>query len=406
MSTGPRASHRIDQIEFPSTPLSAWFTWFPSIAVGGESESRLYAVTDRELQVKLESFVGQVGVHLFAPIDLPDSVLDPISGITATTAQVSGNVNPNGAATTWRFEYRLPGAEEWSTGPSGNAGEGTAPQPVSGELTGLEPNREYEVRLVARGAAGKDVASVVRTFTTATQVPFAHTRDASPRTDTTARLNGYINPRNSATTYYFEWGPTDAYGNRVPASEGADAGSGGGQVLASQEIGGLQPGTTYSYRLVAENAAGTAYGEERTFTTRSAAEMVPQVRGIELVTSQDKGNQNAGGFIGKAGQRVLWATPTGAPGSSQGKDAMFLAERTPTRWNSQSLLPPGDRLLSEGERAYALLTTSPDYSKLIFQVGEAAEGGAGDEISFVRYDRSTGEQELLLHLPEIGRAHV
>ena len=35
---------------------------------------------------------------------------------------------------------------------------------------------------------------------------------------------------------------------------------------------GLAPGTTYQYRVVATNEVGTAYGEDQTFTTLTAAQ--------------------------------------------------------------------------------------------------------------------------------------
>jgi hypothetical protein len=34
-------------------------------------------------------------------------------------------------------------------------------------------------------------------------------------------------------------------------------------------VSGLAAGTTYHFRIVATNASGTAYGSDRTFTTRS-----------------------------------------------------------------------------------------------------------------------------------------
>src|SRR5205085_396899 len=37
--------------------------------------------------------------------------------------------------------------------------------------------------------------------------------------------------------------------------------------VSPQEISGLQPGTTYHYRVVAENAEGTTEGPDKTFTT-------------------------------------------------------------------------------------------------------------------------------------------
>ena len=83
-------------------------------------------------------------------------------------------------------------------------------------------------------------------------------------TDTTATLHGAINPNSSATTYYFEWGLTTAYGvTSTPHS----AGHGTKAVAVATDATALIPGTVYHYRLVATNGSGTATGADRTFKT-------------------------------------------------------------------------------------------------------------------------------------------
>jgi phosphodiesterase/alkaline phosphatase D-like protein len=82
--------------------------------------------------------------------------------------------------------------------------------------------------------------------------------------DNSAVLHGAINPNGSATTYYFQWGLTTAYGVDSVAHS---AGHGAKAVAVSTTARDLIPGTTYHYRLVATNAAGTAVGADRTFTT-------------------------------------------------------------------------------------------------------------------------------------------
>ncbi len=79
-----------------------------------------------------------------------------------------------------------------------------------------------------------------------------------------AVLTGSVNPRGSATSYYFQYGATKAYGSQ---SAIAGAGAGSRRVSVSLSVTGLQPLTVYHYRLVAVNGAGATLGDDRTFLT-------------------------------------------------------------------------------------------------------------------------------------------
>jgi CSLREA domain-containing protein len=79
-----------------------------------------------------------------------------------------------------------------------------------------------------------------------------------------ATLMGTVNPGGRPTSYVFRYGTTKGYGSKTPATA---AGSGRLNVHASFRVKGLMPGTTYHYRLVATNSAGTERGADRTFKT-------------------------------------------------------------------------------------------------------------------------------------------
>jgi RHS repeat-associated protein len=96
--------------------------------------------------------------------------------------------------------------------------------------------------------------------------PVAETKSATGVKATEATLKGSVNPKGLATTYWFEYGPTAAYGTSIPA-EPKSAGSGSSPVEVGETVSGLEEGTTYHYRLVATSAGGTAYGEDKTLTT-------------------------------------------------------------------------------------------------------------------------------------------
>ena len=97
--------------------------------------------------------------------------------------------------------------------------------------------------------------------------PSVTTGTATSVTSFSATLNGTVNPDNSSSTYYFEYGKTTDYGSTTTSEE---AGSGTDDIPVTAEISGLSAGTVYHLRLVSANSAGTTNGEDGTFTTSSA----------------------------------------------------------------------------------------------------------------------------------------
>jgi hypothetical protein len=85
-------------------------------------------------------------------------------------------------------------------------------------------------------------------------------------TATSAMLSGLIDP-NDATLLgcSFEYGTSPTYGQSAPCASLPS--SNGGLQPVSAPISGLQPNTTYHYRLLASSASGTSTGEDVTFTT-------------------------------------------------------------------------------------------------------------------------------------------
>ncbi len=94
--------------------------------------------------------------------------------------------------------------------------------------------------------------------------PEATTNAASGVQPTQATLNGTVNPRGTDAHYYFKYGTTTGYGSLTAST---DAGSGTSSVPESATVTGLEPGTTYHYRIVATSAGGTVEGSDQMFTT-------------------------------------------------------------------------------------------------------------------------------------------
>ncbi len=95
--------------------------------------------------------------------------------------------------------------------------------------------------------------------------PGVATGGAARVTASTATLTGSVDPNGLRTRYFFEYGPTRAYGSRTPVQL---AGSGTRVVTAIADVGGLAAATRYHFRLVARNREGSRRGRDRTFRTR------------------------------------------------------------------------------------------------------------------------------------------
>jgi hypothetical protein len=95
--------------------------------------------------------------------------------------------------------------------------------------------------------------------------PSAATNPATNVAQSSATVNGTVNPNGTDTTYYFQYGTTTSYGSSTTST---DAGSGSSNVPVSANLTGLAPSTTYHYRVVAvSTTAGTTDGTDQTFTT-------------------------------------------------------------------------------------------------------------------------------------------
>ena len=95
--------------------------------------------------------------------------------------------------------------------------------------------------------------------------PGATTGAAYGVRDTAAGVTAAVDPAGVPTNYRFEYGPAPgAYAASTPTvALGPDV----RPSPAAASIGGLQPGTTYHYRVVASNSHGTTYGADAALTT-------------------------------------------------------------------------------------------------------------------------------------------
>jgi hypothetical protein len=201
----------------------------------------------------------------------PTAITGPVTATASTTATLIGTVNPNGASTTWHFDYGKTTSYGSTTAPV-NAGSGTVNTGVSQDLTGLTPGTTYHYRLVATSSGGTTSGSDGIFNTASAAPPTVTTTAATGIGSSSATLNGSINPNGQATTYYFEYGKTTSYGTKTGVQNG---GSDSSSVNVAAAVSGLQSGTTYHFRLVATSPSGTTDGADLSFTSTSTSTSTP-----------------------------------------------------------------------------------------------------------------------------------
>jgi hypothetical protein len=319
---------------------------------------------------------GGVGSILSVKLVTVEVSLSAPSAITNDGAHLSGTVDPHGDTGTAHFEYRRVGASDWISNPDQSV-SGDGPQPVEDDLTDLLGNADYEVRLAAN-VAGLGETSAAASFHTLLVAPTVETGEARSVTDTTAELNGTIDAIGDQTTYRFEYGLTTAYGSQMPAGAEGVAGAGRAPRAFSRLISGLQPLTTYHFRLVATNSAGETAGADQAFTTLAAGE--PSPRSFEMVTPLDK----KGAVIAQAAG--FQTAPDGSAlamqlvSPSEDADASVLEARYVVRRGATGWLPwtPTDppQNVARAISASATQAVSPDFHHALVVSNRALTPGA------------------------------
>ena len=191
-----------------------------------------------------------------------------MSDITSETAVCHGEVvSDNGFGVTLR-------GFRWGTTPdlentyNGSVSVGSGVGIFSATLQNLNPNTTYYVMAYATNSAGTAYGEVI-SFTTNSPDPVLPSLITTPLTDvsaTTAICGGIVSDDGGAviTTRGLCWSTT-----ANPTSSDNHVTVEGGVGSFTAQMSGLEPYTTYHVRAYATNSAGTAYGNELTFTTKA-----------------------------------------------------------------------------------------------------------------------------------------
>jgi hypothetical protein len=219
----------------------------------------------------------------------------------------SGKVNPENAGTEYFFEYapgealaRCPKGVRLESCPevgSTDTGQSSAYGSVNATLPAreLQPATTYRFRLAAVNSKGQAALNEAGgsqlpegQFTTATApIPQAETGESSNVGATSAVISGQIDPGGEPAVYQFELGIDKGADTQLAVIESASAGH--GTVVAPEvlQLSGLQPGTTYAYRIRIENSYGHAEGAVKTFMTLGLPAVLKPVRVLPQLASGD-----------------------------------------------------------------------------------------------------------------------
>jgi hypothetical protein len=197
-----------------------------------------------------------------------------VSQLGATSAQLTGRINPTGQDTTYFFNYGLTTAYG-STTPAGTLPAGSVPVSVRAKIDALATGALYHYQLVATSPAGTTLGAD-QTFTPIAGLSKPTVTTGPPLTvaGTSATVSGLVNPNGQPANYRFNYGTTSAYG-QTTANQPIAAGA--ADVTATATLNGLTVGETYHYRLVASGIAGTTLGQDQVFVAGQAppAAVVP-----------------------------------------------------------------------------------------------------------------------------------
>ncbi|GAN32198.1 hypothetical protein BROSI_A0710 [Candidatus Brocadia sinica JPN1] len=108
-------------------------------------------------------------------------------------------------------------------------------------------------------------ATITITYAEVDATPKVITGHATSITTDLATLSGTVNAMGLPATAWFQYGTSSEHYSGTSSIQSIENGL--HEVPVSNRISGLQAGTAYYYRLVAQNSAGATYGNEITFNT-------------------------------------------------------------------------------------------------------------------------------------------
>ena len=376
--------------------------------IGHLSEPRGLAVDDSNGNVYVADS-GNHSVEVFDRAPYRSAATASATALTQTAARFTGTADPAGAGAVLacNFQYGTE-AGKYNLGsiPCNPAAPLATKVNVTGasEAEGLESGTTYHYRLLLENENGSS-SSFDQTFTTFPGPPGVSGEFVSDVHADTALVHAEINPGGGGTAFH-----THYFVEYVTAShfesngfEGAaitksfDAGSAKVAQSVAVSIASLMPGTSYRYRVVAENSTEATDGATLTFTTfpfpyledscpnahvrqQTGAALLLDCRAYELVSASNTagydvesnlvpGQTPFGGYP-EASDRLLYSVQdggipdTGDP-TNHGLDP-YVATRGEDGWSTEYVGIPANGTPSAEPFASTLLEANPDLTTFAF----------------------------------------
>jgi hypothetical protein len=205
-----------------------------------------------------DATVGDVVVFEEAP--KPET---PLTNETVTLEGLAATVKGElrGGESTYYFAYNTNGTCTGTGTLKTPLTAATGTTTVSAKIAGLVAKTTYTFCLIAENQYGQ-TSGAAESFETKPSAPVIEEAGASVK-EAGVTLHASINPELEPSTCTFQYGKTEAYEHQAPCQA---LGEGGKSVAVSAAVAGLEPDTTYDYRILANNKTGEQHASG-TFTT-------------------------------------------------------------------------------------------------------------------------------------------
>jgi hypothetical protein len=246
-----------------------WSGWITSTPSGDLGEPRGVALTSSgEVFVAdaQAAVLDQFGAGVIVPSVETAKVAK--AALTRTRALLPGVINGEGEAASYSFQYGETAGLGMETA---TRSAGTGVETVSAVVEALHAERNYFYRIVGENKDGSNHGAIGE-FQTSPAVTELVTGPITNTEPEGATLTGSLKREGLVTHYYFQYGTSEAYERQSPEPPGevpaaSEEKEEKQETQVKTSVTGLFVNTLYHYRVVAENAYGTTYGQDRTFTT-------------------------------------------------------------------------------------------------------------------------------------------